>query len=125
MATKKDKPQPPAGRSFKRSGEGFTPINEGEEIKGKFVRMRNVTITDRTTHERKTIKAYDLILEDGSAASISGRALLDDAFQDVFDAIGADKLAGQTISIIRGEDVETATTETTGHMMGTYEIIVW
>jgi hypothetical protein len=115
--------KPTAGaRSFKKTGEGFTPIQVGEEIRGKFVRMRHVTITDTKTHERKTINAYDLKLEDGSTASISGRALLDDAFNDVFDAIPQDKLAGQEISIIRGEDVETPTE---GNMMGTYEVLVW
>lgn len=122
MATKpKNKPTVGA-RSFKKTGEGFTPIEVGEEIRGKFVRMRSVTITDRKTGDRKTIKAYDLKLEDGSNASISGRALLDDAFNDVFDAIGQDKLAGMEISIIRGEDVETPTE---GNMMGTYEVLVW
>lgn len=122
MAQKKQQQQNVGARSFKKTGEGFTPIAEGEEIRGKFIRRRNVTITDRKTQERKTIFAYDLRLEDGSTASISGRALLDDAFNDVFDAIPQEKLAGQEVSIIRGEDVETPTE---GNMMGTYEVLVW
>jgi len=123
----KAKPEQPRARSFKKSGEGFTPLAVGEEIRGKFVRMRKVNIVDRNsaTGERKTINAYDLTLADGSKASISGRALLDDAFQEIFDAIGHDKLIGQEITIIRGEDVETSTTEQTGNMMGTYEVLVW
>ena len=127
MAAKPTKKQNPTtgARSFKKTGEGFTPINEGEEIRGTFVRMRNVSIVDRNSGERKTIKAYDLTLADGTKVSISGRALLDDAFNDVFDAVPHDKLIGQEISIIRGEDVETATTETTGNMMGTYEVLIW
>lgn len=124
MATKPKK-EDKIGRSFKRTGEGFAPIQVGEEIRGIFVRVRNVTITDRRTRERKTIKAYDLTLSTGEAISISGRALLDDAFADVFDSIPPEKLKGKEISIIRGEDVETATTEETGNMMGTYEVIVY
>lgn len=124
MAKKQEKSNVGA-RSFKKSGEGFTPLAAGEEIRGKFLRMRSVTIRDRETHQPKTILAYDLKLEDGSTASISGRALLDDAFNDVFAAIPQEKLSGQEISIIRGEDVETSTTEQTGNMMGTYEILVW
>lgn len=121
MATKPKNKTTVGARSFKKSGEGFTPLAAGEEIRGKFVRMRKVMITDRETRERKEINAYDLQLEDGSNVSISGRALLDDAFRDVFDAIGQDKLAGQEISIIRGEDVDTPE----GNQMGTYEILVW
>jgi len=120
---KKPVTKPTVGaRSFKKTGEGFTSIEIGEEIRGKFVRRRNVTITDRKSGDRKTICAYDLTLDDGSNVSISGRALLDDAFNDVFDAIGQDKLTGREISIIRGEDVETPTE---GNMMGTYEVLVW
>jgi hypothetical protein len=125
MMAAKNKQSATAGktpRSFKRSGEGFTPLNENEEITGKFVRMRNITITDRLTHDKKTIRAYDLEAENGEAFCISGRALLDDAFNDVFESVPKEKLAGQTITIKRGEDVDTPTE---GNRMGTYEILLW
>lgn len=126
MATKKQ-PQPPLGaRSFKKSGEGFYPLAAGDEVEGRFLRRRNVSIVDRTTRQRKDINAYDLELSDGEKISISGRALLDDAFNDIFNELGGeDKLRGKQITIKRLEDVETATTEQTGNMMGTYEILVW
>lgn len=122
MATKKQQQPSIGGRSFKKTGAGFTPISEGEEIRGIFLRMRTIEITDRETRQRKAIKAYDLRLEDGTTATISGRALLDDAFRDIFEAITIEKLINQEISIIRGDDVETPVE---GQMMGTYEVIVY
>src|SRR5262245_24841504 len=110
--------------SFKRTGEGFYTLNEGDEVKGKFIRMRNVSFNDRETGERKSIRAYDMTV-DGKQISISSKALLDEAFDDVFAEIPQDQLKGMEISIIRNKDVETPTSAETGNLMGTYEVLVW
>lgn len=110
---------PKGARSFARRGEGLTPFVEGEEIKGKFIHMKNVTIKDKRTHLAKDIRVYVLELENGDMARIGSRALLDDAFDEVISVYG--EITGKTLSFIRGEDKELEGNAT----MGTYEIIVW
>ena len=112
----------PAGaRVF--SGKKFTEFVEGEEITGIFVSMEEIDIKDRKPpYETKTIRVYNLKLEDGTKARISGRALLDSAFEEIAEELGGiSKLEGMKISLVRGEDTE----NTEGNNMGTYEIIVY
>ncbi len=127
MAKKTETPLPsrelPKGaKRFSRTGDGLTPFVEGEEIRGKFLHMKEKTITDKRTRELKGIRIYTLQLPDGSMARIGSRRLLDDAFDEVVSAYnGEDNLTGKDISFIRGADVETSD----HNPMGTYEIIVW
>ncbi|MCI0618933.1 hypothetical protein L0244_38665 [bacterium] len=119
----KSKRELPSGaRSFSRTGEGLTSFVEGEEIRGKFIHMKEVEIKDRRTKEKKHIRVYVLQLMDGSTARIGSRALLDDAFDEVCSVYGGvENLSGKEISFCRGEDVATGD----GNPLGTYEIIVY
>lgn len=126
MAKKKtdEKPErslPDGARVF--SGKKFTEFVEGEEITGTFISMEEIEIKDRKPpYEMKTIRVYNLKLDDGSKARISGRALLDSAFEEIAEELGGiSKLSGMRLSLIRGEDIE----NTEGNNMGTYEIIVY
>ena len=126
MAKEKKQPNmrelPKGARSFSRTGEGLTPIVEGEEIRGTFVHMKEVEIKDRRTKENKTIRIYVLQRPDGTMARIGSRALLDDAFDEMVSVYGGvENLVGKDIAICRGEDVQTGD----GTRLGTYEIIVY
>lgn len=113
---------PKSAKRFSRTGDGFTKFVEGEEIRGKFLHMKEKSITDRRTGEPKAIRVYAIQLADGSMARIGSRRLLDDAYDEVVTAYGGEEnLTGKDISFIRGADVETSD----HNPMGTYEIIVW
>lgn len=113
---------PKGARSFANHGDGLTTFVEGEEIRGRFLGMREKQITDKRTREKKNIRVYSIQLQNGSVAKIGSRALLDGAFDDTVDGVGGlEKLIGQEVSFIRGEDKKTSG----GDPMGTYEIIVY
>lgn len=114
MARKTEKP---VGRRFTNTGGGFTPIEVGEEIRGKFVSMRMISIPDRDTREKKQIRSYTIETAEG-LIQIGSKALLDQLFDEVTDTVGP--LAGKEIVISRGEDVETVG----GQSMSTWSIDV-
>lgn len=104
----------------------MTPFNEGESIHGKFMRVKESTINDRITGERKTIRIYKILLVDGSTASISSRTLLDDAFDDQCALRGGwEAIIGKEITFSRGSDIITEDDETNEvKHMGTYTVTV-
>jgi hypothetical protein len=124
-AEKDEKPArelPPGAKAFSRTGEGLTSFVEGEEIKGKFIHMKEVEIKDRRTKEKKMIRVYVIEQESGEIARVGSRALLDDAFDELVSTIGGiEHLQGKTVSFNRGEDVQTGD----GNPLGTYEIILY
>ena|SRR5215475_2323570 len=130
MAEKKTETRPikpetlPSGaRSFKRTGEPLTPFLEGEEIRGKFLEVRDREIRDKSTGKMKTIRVYVIELPDGTLAKIGSRALLDDAYDDVIAVLGTDGLRNKQVSFIRGEDLPNTNDDMSP--TGTYEIIVY
>ena len=116
MAVRKPKQDQPK-RSFTSNAIGFTPIEIGEEITGKFVSMRLITIPDRDTREKKQVRAYNLETENGPV-QICSKALLDQLYDEVVDAMGP--LNGKDVTIRRGEDVDTVG----GQSMSTWTIDV-
>lgn len=118
--TDKQRGLPTTAKTFSNTGGGLTPIEIGEEIRGKFVHMKNVDITDRETRLKKPIRVYVIDTPEGRV-SIGSKVLLDQLFDEVALAFGGiEKLTGKELVITRGEDVETAG----GQSMGTFEISV-
>ena len=121
-------------RSYKAGKDNFTPLNEGEEVTGTFISLREKTIKDRRTRLPKTIHVYTLRGEDGML-KIGSRALLDSCFDDIMDehggfSLGADNktyigpgiewITNRVVKFVRGDDEETVDK----NPRGTYEILV-
>lgn len=130
MATKKEpmRDSLPAGaRRFSRRGEGFTSLEPGETIRGKFMYVKEKTIRDRQSGQMKSIRIYSIQKPDG-VAQIGSRTMLDDCFDEVSAFYGGwEKLVGKEIEFIRLEDVETEDFKDgkVDNKMGTYDIIVY
>jgi hypothetical protein len=122
-------------KSYKKDGSAtFDELEEGHEVAGELIVIRNQTITDTRTKQPKEIRVYSIKLEDGSIKRISGRALLDRAAEDIMDEHGGFTIANKEYSgegykwfinrpvkFIRGDDTRTKSDR---NQMGTYEILV-
>ena len=109
-------------RSYKpETGESVT-IEAGESVEGVFQGEKEVTITDQNTKEKKDIKVYQFRDSNGKKFVILGRAMLDQAFEDMYESEGGhEKCIGLNIRVARGEDKKLPGKRT----MGTYELSVW
>ena len=118
-------------KSYKNDGSGFDEFNEGQEITGILVSIRDHQITDKRTKKPKDIRVYSVRVGDGSVMKIGGRTLLDRMFDDIMDENGGfvvenrrysgpgyDYLQNRAIKLNRGDDSETSE----GNPLGTYEI---
>jgi hypothetical protein len=129
MAQKKQrsakfKPTAPEGRKVKKSYKAetlpFAELEEGQSVAGTFQGRKQITIRDRNTHEPKDIFIYKFMdISSGDGFAISGRFMLDEAFEKLAEELGGfDRLEGEDVCINRGEDEKTGG----GNRMGTYEI---
>lgn len=121
-------------KSYKADGSGFDDLEEGQEIIGVFVSVRQQHIKDKRTKQQKPIRVYSIRVEDGSTKKIGSRTLLDRMFDDVMDEHGGmtadpmgrytgpgiDWIKGRVVKFVRGDDTKTAD----DNPMGTYEILV-
>jgi len=123
-------------RSFKNDGKGFDDLEQGEEITGILLGVRDQEIKDKRTKQLKMIRVYSIRVGDGESAitkKIGSRALLDGLFDDIMDEHGGvvvmnnryegpgmDFIKGKMVRFIRGENRKTAD----NNPMGTYEIQV-
>jgi hypothetical protein len=124
-------------RTYKNDGQGFDDFEEGQEIIGVLVSMRDHQITDNRTHELKDIRVYSIrvAVEGGGdqTLKIGGRTILDRMFDEIMDehggyvienrqykGAGYDYLKNRLLKLNRGEDTRTAK----GNPLGTYEIAV-
>lgn len=109
-----------AQRSYKAEMLPFVEINEGASITGTFQNRRMITIRDRITKDPKDIWIYSFRdVNNGSKFAVSGRTMLDQAFDAMFEAEGGiEKIIGREIRIERGEDSNTSA----GFNLGTYEV---
>jgi hypothetical protein len=119
-------------RSYKNDGKGFDTLDEGQEIQGILVSIRDHEITDTRTRERKTIRVYAIRNNDfDTTLKIGGRAILDRIFDDIMDEHGGytvesgryrgpgyEAIKDKAIRIARGKDTRTAQK----NPMGTYEV---
>ncbi len=110
-----------AKHSYKAESLPFAELEEGQSVEGTFQGRRQINIRDRNTHEHKDIWVYAFVDVDGTRFLISGRTMLDQAFDEVIEAQGGiDRLQGEDLRINRGDDERTSG----GFTMGTYEIMI-
>jgi hypothetical protein len=118
-------------RSYKNDGSGFDEFNEGDEIQGILVSIRDHQITDKRTKKPKDIRVYSIRVGDGTVKKIGGRSLLDRMFDDIMDenggfavenrrysGAGYEYVQNRAIKLNRGDDTKTSE----GNPLGTYEI---
>ena len=131
-------------KSYRNDGQGFDDFEEGQEIIGTLVSIRDHNITDRRTKQPKDIRVYSIRVvipkeeqvEGGptdKVLKIGGRTILDRMFDDIMDENGGfsvdnkrysgkgyEYLQDRIVKMNRGDDTETAD----GNPLGTYEIAV-
>jgi hypothetical protein len=119
-------------RSYKNDGKGFDDFEEGEQIEGILLSIRDHEIRDTRTKQLKDIRVY-AIKAGETTLKIGGRTILDRMCDEIMDenggfqvdnkrytGAGYDWLKGRAVRFIRGEDGQTRE----GNPLGTYEIQV-
>jgi hypothetical protein len=124
--------------NFKKYGGNaeFFKFEEGEEIRGILISLRDHELPDRRAKVKGTMKmvrVYSIRMEDGSTVKLAGRATLDRTFDDIMDenggyavenkrysGVGYEWLQNRAIILNRGDDGETSD----GNVLGTYEVRV-
>jgi hypothetical protein len=119
-------------KSYKNDGKGFDDFEEGQEITGVLLSLRDHNIMDRRTKLPKDIRVYSIRTEIGTLR-IGGRTILDRMADEIMDenggftvdnrrytGAGYDWLKGRMVRLIRGDDSKTGE----GNPLGTYEIQV-
>lgn len=112
----------------------FYKFDEGDELKGVLVSLRDHQLPDRRAKVKgttKEVRVYSIRLEDGNIIKLAGRAVLDRNFDDIMDenggfvvenrrysGVGYEWLQNRLVIINRGENDETHD----GNELGTYEI---
>jgi hypothetical protein len=109
-------------KSVKPETLPFAELDEGGSVAGTFQGRKEITIKDRKTQEPKDIFIYKFSdLDSGDGFAISGRFMLDEAFEKLAEEEGGfDRLIGEDIRIDRGEDEKTGS----NNRMGTYEVSI-
>lgn len=120
-------------KSYKNDGSGFDKLEEGDEIIGVLVSIRDHSITDTRTKKPKDIRVYSIRTPDGSVKKIGGRTILDRMFDDILDENGGfdvqnhrytgpgyDAIKDKIVKINRGDDTETRDK----NPLGTYEVAI-
>ena len=128
MATKKKAKFKPTAverkvrKSVKPETLPFAELDEKESIVGTFQGRKQITIKDKKSQQPKDIFIHKFKdLESGEGFAISGRFMLDEAFEKMAEEEGGfDRLEGEDIRIERGEDEKTGG----GNRMGTYELSI-
>lgn len=122
------KPKPPIDppgrktRSYKPEGGKSVTIEAGDSIEGVFQGEKEIQITDQNTKAKKDVRVFQFRSPDGERFVILGRSMLDQAFDDLYEAEGGEEKAiGLNMRITRGEDKKLPGKRT----MGMYEINVW
>jgi hypothetical protein len=109
------------GRSFKADSVPLAELNAGDTVVGTLQGRKQVSVINKYTKEPNDVWFYIFTDESGNKFAVSGRAMLDNAFEDASQALGGfEKLVGEDIRINRGDDEKTGQ----GFNLGTYEIIV-
>ncbi len=124
MAKGQQQQQPahPRSRTYKGSTGEMISLEPGKSFTGTFQGAKEITITDRKTHEDKQVMRYSFRDENGKRFVILGAVQLDVAFEEVFEGEGGqEKCLGLMVKIERGEDMKLPGKRT----MGTYEVSVW
>jgi len=128
MAKKKQMYKPNAGdpkkvgKSYKAQSIPFAELEEKTSVVGTYQRRRQINIKDRISKEPKDIWIYIFSdVKTGDKFAITGRTMLDQAFDEMIEAEGGeDHVIGLDMRINRGENERTSG----GFDMGTYEIMV-
>jgi len=120
-------------KSYRNDGKGFDEFNEGDEIVGILVSIRDHPITDQRSGDPKDIRVYSIRISDGTVLKIGGRTILDRMFDDIMDENGGymvdnrrysgkgyEYLQNRAIKMVRGDDTRTRNK----NPLGTYEVMV-
>lgn len=105
-------------RRFKGEMPEFHKIEENEDIRGVFQGYKEIEINDKEKG-KKQIRVYRFRDPDDEKKkfALSGRSLLDVAFDDMFEAVGYDSCIGVTLHIFRAKDSKNG-----ANRIGNYEI---
>ncbi len=119
-------------KSYKSDSAGFDELDEGGEITGILVSIRDQQLKDKRTKQLKTVRVYSIRTDEGQKR-ISGRTLLDRMADDIMDEHGGysvennrysgpgyDWFCNRAVKFLRGDDTRTGE----GNPLGTYEILV-
>lgn len=121
-------------KSYKKDGTAsFDELEEGGEVTGVLIVIRNQNIIDTRSKKEKEIRVYSIKTADGSVKRISGRTLLDRCADEIMDENGGFEVENRNykgkgyewfinreVKFIRGDDTRTKH----GDQLGTYEILV-
>jgi hypothetical protein len=118
MATTRTQDKKKEGRRFKGEMPEFHKLEENEDIRGVYQGYKEITIKDKEKGE-KLIRVYRFRDPDDEKKkfALSGRSLLDMAFDEMFEAVGADAVIGEVLHIFRGKDSKNG-----ANRIGNYEI---
>lgn len=109
------------GKSFKAEQLPLATLDEGDTLVGTFQGRKQMNVMNPKTKERNDVWFYRFRDKKGVGFAVSGRTMLDQAFDDCAEQSGGiEELVGMDLRINRGEDVETGA----GNTMGSYELIV-
>lgn len=109
-------------RNYKPESGRSVTIEVGESIEGVFQGEKTITITDQNTKEKKDVRVFQFRDADGLKFVILGRSMLDQAFDDMYEAEGGEEKAiGLNMRISRPEDKKLPGKRT----MGIYALDVW
>lgn len=109
------------GKSFKAEQLPLAQLDEGDTLVGTFQGRKQMNVMNPKTKERNDVWFYRFRDKNGTGFAVSGRTMLDQAFDDAAEQMGGiDELVGLDLRINRGDDVETGA----GNTMGSYELVV-
>jgi len=119
---------PPGGRTFRPDTGKLLSLEKGEEVRGVFIGVQNVTIKDKRTKLPKEL--FVLKLRDETTNEIQKlpcAAMMLHAWGDIVDEYGngdepaaIQQLRNKVFVINRGDDMKT----TDGNQMGTYSVTI-
>lgn len=109
-------------RTYQADGGRSVSIEAGDEIAGVFQGEKEITITDSKKGTTKDVRVFMFRDSKGDKFVVLGRTMLDQAFDDMYEAEGGyEKVIGLNVQINRGQDKKLPGKRT----MGTYELSVW
>jgi hypothetical protein len=119
---KKNEPATKKGKSFKGEMPPWHELKEKDSVIGIYQGYKMLTIKDNETGKEKEIRVYQFrdVTDDTKRFAVSGRSLLDAAFDMAWESVGGEeRLQGETLAIERGED-----TKTGKKRIGNYELTI-